>query len=267
MDKVKIYGERNTGTNFLTRLIRRNFFCEVVPGTLAEAKPGYRDAIEEELAKNIADECKRMFARQSKLDSFFQGNLWDTLGWKHAVPPISAVQTHPERENILFITVTKNPYAWLLSLFKRPYDDVSLHQPDSLLDFINQPWFTGRRENTPALLDSPVELWNLKIAGYDQLKRVATVKSIRYEDVLADPFQLLQQVENHFERRSKKYELPVDAVKKQDTGKKDFEYYRDYYLNERWQDKLGSAEISAINRFLAPALVENAGYTMLSVGE
>ncbi len=263
MNKVKIYGERNTGTNFLTRLIRRNFFCELIPGTLAEAQPGYREIIEQELETKISDECKRVLARQIRMDEFFCGNLWTTLGWKHCVPSTTVIRSHPDRKRILFVTVTKNPYSWVLSLYRRPYENAAVHRPDDFCKFINEPWLTGSRENTPAILNSPVELWNLKTEGYERLKEIATVVHVRYEDVLAEPFQFLETIGEQLERRTNKFELPIEAIKKDDVGKKDYNYYRDYYLKERWREELSGEHIRAINHFLAPAVVKRAGYKLL----
>ena len=155
---MKIYGERNTGTNFLTQLIRQNFVCEIVPGTLAEARPGYRDILEHEIETTIADAAKRILVRQIRLDEFFRGNRWTTLGWKHSVPPTETIRSHPDKSNILFVIVTKNPYAWALSLFRRPYENVALDRPHDLLSFITEPWLAGDRDNTPVILRSPVEL-------------------------------------------------------------------------------------------------------------
>jgi len=263
MDKLKIYGERNSGTNFLTRLIRNNFRCELIPGTLAEARPGYREIIEQELEARISDAGKRLLARQIRLDNFFRGNLWGTLGWKHCVPPTELICSHPDRDRILFVTINKNPYAWLLSLFRRPYENTALDRIKDLSSFINEPWLTGNRENSPAYLESPVELWNLKTEGYQRLANVAVTVNVRYEDLLDSPMKILQIFENHLERRSNKFELTEESTKSDDVGHKDFDYYRDYYLNEHWRKDLENEHIMAINRFLEPVLVENSGYKII----
>jgi hypothetical protein len=263
MERVKIYGERNTGTNFLARLIRGNFRCQLVPGTLAEARPGYRERLEEELAATIADEAKRMWARQVRLDQFFEGNLWTTLGWKHCVPRVELVLSHPEKDDILFVTVTKNPYAWVLSLFRRPYGSVASRTPGDLLAFIREPWMTLGRENAPAILASPVELWNLKNDGYARLARAVKVVRVRYEDVLAEPAQLLGVLEESLERRRAEFVIPNESTKTADAGKKDLAYYRDYYLKERWREELSEDHVAAINEFLAPAIVRDAGYDII----
>ena len=260
MNKLKIYGERNSGTNFLTRLIRHNFHCELIPGTLAEARPGYREIIEQELETRISDAGKRILARQIKLDDFFRGNLWSTMGWKHCVPPTELIHSHPDRDRTLFVTINKNPYAWLLSLFRRPYENTTLDRINDLSSFINEPWITGSRENSPLYLESPVELWNLKTEGYQRLANVAVTINVRYEDLLESPMQFLQKIEGYLERRTKKFELTMESTKIDDVGHKDFDYYRDYYLNEHWRKELGHEHIMAINRFLDPAIVERSGY-------
>jgi len=263
MDKLKIYGERNSGTNYLTRLVRHNFHCELIPGTLAEARPGYREIIEKELETSISDAGKRILARQIRLDNFFTGNLWSTLGWKHSVPPTEVIRRHPDRDRTLFITINKNPYAWVLSLFRRPYENTALDRLSDLSAFINEPWITGSRENAPAYLESPVELWNLKTDGYRRLAKIAVTVNVRYEDLLDSPMAFLRTLEQHLERRTRKFELTVESTKKDDVGHKDFNYYHDYYLNERWRKELGHEHIAAINHFLEPAIVERSGYEII----
>ena len=60
-----------------------------------------------------------------------------------------------------------------------------------------------------------------------------------------------------------KFELTEESTKSDDVGHKDFDYYRDYYLNEHWRKDLENEHIMAINRFLEPVLVENSGYKII----
>ncbi len=261
---VKIYGERNTGTNFVQQMIRQNFRCQPIPGTLADACPGYRESIEEELKPRVSDEAKKIMIRQTKMDAYFRGNLWNTLGWKHAVPPIEVILARPDRDNIQFVTVTKNPYAWALSLFRRPYENISIKGPDKFSDFISEPWVTVERDNAPAILASPIELWNIKESGYERLAKEVDVLRCRYEDVLIDPSHFLTSLSNHLEKTNDEFEIVTDAAKERDKGKKDLNYYQDYYLNQRWRDNLNAGDIRLINRFLDRSVVEEAGYEMLT---
>lgn len=265
MNQVKIYGERNSGTHFITRLIQRNFKSQTIPGTLADAEKqsAYRDKFEEQLKLLIADESKRKLASSIKIDEYFAGNQWKTLGWKHSVPPLDIIAAHPENEKILFITLTKNPYAWALSMFRRPYGNFNLHNPDDLGQFLIEPWVTAKRDNCPSILNSPIELWNLKTDGYKQLAKQHTVLRIRYEDVIDNPENFLSNVAEYLEKKPKKFTFLNMSAKEDDVGKKDFDYYRDYYLNQKWQEKLTNEHIKTINHFLDPIIVQEAGYTML----
>lgn len=58
-----------------------------------------------------------------------------------------------------FIAVAKNPYAWLLSMYRRPYHAKNNSYPD-LLEFITNPWETMGRENHNVAFKDPVEMWN-----------------------------------------------------------------------------------------------------------
>ncbi len=268
MDKLKIYGERNSGTHFITRLIQRNFKCSTIPGTLADAEKfetvKYRHLLEVELKNSIQDEFKRKLADSIKVDEFFAGNQWLMLGWKHSVPPLETIATHPDRHQVLFVTVTKNPYAWALSMFRRPYGDFSLNKPDNFSHFLTEPWITAQRDNCPSLLNSPIELWNLKTNGYQQLALQGYhVLNIRYEDVINDSENFLISIEHYLERKPKKVFFLNHSTKKEDEGKKDFEYYQDYYLNQRWKDQLSEEDILTINHFLNPQIVERAGYQLI----
>lgn len=268
LKKVKIYGERNSGTHFITRLIQRNFICETIPGTLADAEnPGYRDKFEEQLESLIQDDCKRKLASSIKVDEYFLGNPWKTLGWKHCVPPLDVIDSYPESEQVLFITLTKNPYAWALSMFRRPYGNFSLKKPDDLTQFLKEPWITANRDNCRLILNSPIELWNLKTDGYKQLAKNHTVLRIRYEDVIDNPEDFLSIISDYLEKKPKKFTILNKSAKQEDVGKKDLDYYRDYYLNQRWCKKLSTEHIEIINRFLEPTIVEEAGYTLIDTNK
>ncbi|WP_300463366.1 inositol monophosphatase family protein [Desulfobacula sp.] len=260
MKLVKIYGERNSGTQFVTRLIRNNFLCEILPGTLADAEPGYRDRIEAKLKSTISDNCKRKLASSIKIDEYFCGNLWKTLGWKHCVPPLEVIGARPDNAQILFVTLTKNPYAWALSMFNRPYDNLCLQKNIDLASFVSEPWLTTERDNCPSILESPIELWNLKTDGYIQLAKSYSVICARYEDVIDDPKKFLSNVSRYIEKKSDEFYILNESAKKSDVGKKDFNYYRDYYLKQRWREQLSDEDIKIINHFLNPSILSQVGY-------
>ena len=260
LTSVKVYGERNTGTHFLIQLIKKNFNCQMIPGTLWEARPGYRDEFEKELAAKISDDAKRLWMSQHIMDEYFSGNLWSTLGWKHAIPPIDLIKSLPAKEEIVFVCVMKNPYSWVLSLFDRPYENFGLSRPENLSQFLREPWPTAGRDNAPECLESPIELWRLKVEGYFRLAEVVPAILVRYEDLLENPNVLLSKLPDLLEQRYDDFVQMDEASKLQDKGKKNFAYYKDYYLNQKWRERLTETDIELVNSYIPSWLFERAGY-------
>jgi len=96
--RVKIYGERNTGTSYLEALLVRNLAVDCLRG-------------------GVPRSIRRFFANSERArDWYFHATYRSNLGWKHACVPTES-QLAIARTNstdVLFLTLTKNPYAWLL---------------------------------------------------------------------------------------------------------------------------------------------------------
>ena len=109
--KVKIFGERNTGTNYLTKLIENNFEVEILRGAISKGS---------------------VFTfREWTKDLFFKFSRSSNLGWKHSIIDLNLVLNHKEKP--IIITLTKNPYSFLLSLYNRPYHYKG-NKPNTFLD-------------------------------------------------------------------------------------------------------------------------------------
>ena len=220
---LKIYGERNTGTQFLSELIRLNFRVEEVPGTAP---------------KSIRKLQEFLPGKELIIDIYFYLTYYRNLGWKHSV--VKAPEDYEKynicSKNLSFVTITKNPYSWLLSLYKRPYHQYILEKKD-FETFLSSPWKTIGRDNAPRSLSSPVELRNIKNYSYLQFINNYPVLTIKYEDLLAGPKQVLELL-----GKTLSYNWKVDQFKNYEKStkesNKDYNYYRDYYTNERWKDEL-----------------------------
>ncbi len=159
------------------------------------------------------------------------------------------------------MTLTKNPYAWLLSLYRRPYH-LAGKKPDTFLAFLQQPWPVVARENYPhPQFQNPIELWNEKNRSYLRLQTFAQVLRVRYEDLLASPERVIAQIADFVH-------LPQPAsfqnVARSTKGDPlDFAHYQRYYLHEEWRAKLSPAAIRTINAALDPAVVAAFRYTLL----
>jgi hypothetical protein len=108
-----------------------------------------------------------------------------TKAWKHALPVWDRAFTQ-SRAHVVFCV--RNPYSWAVSLARRPY-----HQKGPktvrMLDLVTQPWLTVSLDNMAAVLRSPMELWNEKIAAYGAFIGRADVPTrlIRFESFVVDP--------------------------------------------------------------------------------
>ena len=156
---IKIYGERNTGTNYVSALVALNLAATQVPGGIP---PGVRRI------------HRALPGHQWVRDLYFACTHRRNLGWKHCVPDPDERRLHTwkgEPGALVFVTLTKNPYAWLLSLHRRPYHPAHPRGLD-FLTFLQTPWRTFGRDNMGrARLASPVELWNAKNRAYLALAR------------------------------------------------------------------------------------------------
>jgi hypothetical protein len=246
---LKIYGERNTGTNYLSKLIDLNFRVNELPGVVP-ARIMYLQ--------------NRLPGKELVRDIYFQLTYKQNLGWKHTVvKPAKKLSKYSIcKENIHFITVTKNPYSWLLSLHARSYHQYYSEKPD-FETFLKTPWKTVLRDNAPKLLESPARLWNLKNASYIQLDEKFSTLKLKYEPLLDNPLNILSEIEKEFS-----FEKKVDRFINYDQSTKekgkDSEYYRDYYLNERWKEKLTPKSIEMINSLIDPDLMAYFNYEKLS---
>ncbi len=246
--KVKIYGERNTGTNYVYRLIDQNLMVDLLPGVVSPS------------VKKLAG-----YSPMTQLvkDIYFRLTFTSNLGWKHSLPLDPAyLRKKISAGDVLFITITKNPYSWLLSLFKRPYHHVP--RPSTLEELVTKPWQTVGRENSQKCYDNPIDMWNKKNTAYIRLNEEFSTVNLKYEDLLANPIDFLSRTSETYDIESKFMEFKniEKASKKQDSDK-DFGYYQEYYLQEKWREKLNKSAIEAINQSLDMNLMRYFRYEEL----
>jgi hypothetical protein len=251
MPKLKIYGERNSGTTFLSRLLWLNFENRQLPGTVLARDVPFRTRLLA-IRKNW---------REPIADAYFACTYHSNLGWKHAMAPDS-LYLDVARKDVAFITVTKNPYSWLLSTFNRPYH--AKQKYESLQSFLAAPWQVVHRERyTRPAFQNPVHLWCEKNRSYYRLKKdAARSVNLRYEDLLANPVAALDQIGKQFglKRRTRAWRVIQKSTNNSDGS---LTSYQKYYLHEEWKQRLDRSLISIINRDLDQDLVEALGYQTL----
>ena len=250
--RLKLYGERNTGSRYLERILRHNIRAEVPPGVapfwvarlqaIAPGKDGVRDL-------------------------WFRRTFERNLGWKHAQVDVQGLHgLGAAIDDVHFLALVKNPYSWLLSLGKRSYHRKSSAraESDKLELLLTEPWPTVGRDNGPPSYGNAIEMWNCKARSYLELAEDFPTTLLPYEQLLSDPAAAVEAIRRAggFEWKRGGFENLPESTK--ETGK-DTAFYSDYYLNERWRDRLSAGQIAMINERLDRPLAERLGYTLLPV--
>jgi hypothetical protein len=248
--KVKIYGERNTGTGYLTQLIQLNLDVEMLAGSL----PWLLDRL--------------AGGNESIRDLYFRTTARRNLGWKHT--QVSGLEELKEAriDDVVFITLTKNPYSWLLSLYRRPYHGKQNHGKqtmDSFAAFLQSPWPTVERENHVEAFPNPIVMWNEKNRAYLNLNQGICVQNLRYEDLLRDPEVVITDLATTYAMPRKQAEFVnlTQSTKEADPDK-GFNYYHAYYLEERWRDKFDPSLLTLVNESLDEEVVKRFRYEMIT---
>jgi hypothetical protein len=175
---LKIFGERNTGSNYLHRVCGQNFLVVMLQGDVQEIWG---------LGRRIAEQTGNHFTvRQALHDLEIRRILGSDFGWKHAAPDLNAINASEITKYTRFVVLTKHPYSWLKSLHRNPY---SFRPPDP--DFsrfiraefpvnLSDGWPDPKPCTPPALLRQKALAYRRLIeSGHD-------VVHLRYEDVIQD---------------------------------------------------------------------------------
>jgi hypothetical protein len=189
-------------------------------------------------------------------DSYFGQTFGQNLRWKHCLPEHELLDGFPASGQLAVLTISKNPYAWLLSMYRKPFHLIG-KRPNSFRDFLRMPWMTTDKELMDmAILPSPVALWNIKNQAYLSLQRQIPHVHLRYEDLVKEP-------ESHLRRQLGGIGIMVNTTFENMEGKnhdKDFAAYRAYTLQEQWRDELTPEDIALINKQLNHRTLMALGY-------
>jgi hypothetical protein len=185
--RVKIYGERNTGTTFLRNLMNKNFEIENIIGT-----PLNLVEDEAKAAFTASTENLPAWARKLVRDRFAEEanrkHMRETLGWKHMSPPVSLLRKSSElTRDVLFLVTAKHPVFWALSFHRHPYHDYFDRTPD-FSKFLRHPFIPTLGDNVAVpMYGSAIELYAGKVDAYRKLATLdLTMELVRYEDLVAD---------------------------------------------------------------------------------
>ena len=246
---IKVYGERNTNTNYMSKLIELNLNIKEIPGVVPPA---------------ILKMQKILPGNELIRDMYFHLTYRKNLGWKHArVKSMDKLNNYKlVNSDLIFLTITKNPYSWLLSLYRRPYHQYYSKKPD-FETFLRHPWRAIGRDNAGSMLKSPIELWNIKNNSYLQLNDKNTI-NITTESIFENPDSIIDNISRQFQIK-RKSDVFINFERSTKDKSKDTHFYRDYYLTEKWQDELTSDAIAIINETVDKKLMSHFGYSILAM--
>lgn len=215
---AKIYGERNSGTNFIEQLLRTNFAVLCLTNGIRISD--YVDVVGVHLPSKAKGEL-----RSAITDIECERTLCSDFGWKHGVPPRDEILAAPHTRHTLFICVAKHPLAWLRSLANRPYNPIG-KVPKTFSQFLEYEWPLTRRDNLPGRTRIDViDLWNVKNAAFQNLTNlVEQCIVVAYEDILRDPSGFLADVRRYLLPKREEFVWSLASTKGDGTT---FEGYRE----------------------------------------
>jgi hypothetical protein len=166
---MDIIGERNSGTNWVSSI----------------------------LAKNFVDGKLLGLSNNNNIYKKFRGLYTSEFGWKHGFLRRDLIEARLSKANqVVFVVILRNPYSWILSMKKLPH-----HAPDhngvSLMQFVSLEWhcFGKARmemmwERDPKSGEAYQNVIAMRTAKYkdwlDLQNVVEHVAYIRYEDIIND---------------------------------------------------------------------------------
>lgn len=247
---VKIFGERNTATNALARVVTSNSRSRLLPST--------ENDLDRTASKN-AWSGQRPADVEAALDRIYDG-VADTMAWKHAATNFDDVSPF---QGVLVLFCMKHPGSWLASLYRNPYHLLG-DLPPNLDEFIDFQWRTVKRERLGEATMRPLELYNSKLDSYlnfaRQLSSVgATSAFIRQEDLLLDPDRVFRTLGPLLASPRQRFRMRQRSAK---NGWLPLFVTKHYYAKQRWKDSIEGLE-QEINRQVDWDLFGQLGYEPL----
>ena len=223
---VKVFGERNTGTNFLNQLLKQNTSLKVLEHkSNSDAKIRLRKLIDSHSKSNkrAIDPSLRQLIFDRLIDQQRQEEYPKNYGWKHARVVANDLAQSKRFNSTLFIFLIRNPWRFVSALHKRPYN-LFPSPPENFIDFVNSCFLANPRDCLPCnFVENPVEFWNQKVRSYQDCNTSINSSLIcYYEDIVNSPKKFIHSL-NPVCSVIDEIIIPMDSTKKDD---KSFDDYR-----------------------------------------
>lgn len=252
--EVKIFGERNTGTTALKRLIERNSSTTVCPSVAKELDPHY--GLKMELLRRAPRRYRRRLT-ETYIDRLFR-RVTPRLAWKHTATAFDEIQSF---DGCPVIVMTRHPASWLLGLHRHPYHALASVDRD-FSAFLRAHWILVKRDNLDRQAMRPGDLWNAKTRAHLALieklsKTNMQVRMVKFEDFVVDQKAMFHTLAGILDNPADQPEVIERSTK---DGAKDFRYYQDYYREERWKSDITPEGAELIDQSIDWVLAGEVGY-------
>lgn len=179
-------------------------------------------------------------------------------GWKHGhycAPWCLGQEVH-------VVVVTKNPYAWLVSLYKY------LSPPFDFDHFVRSPIVLGEPNGSPYFLraQNPIQHWNNMNFHWMSIRlNEKKVCTIPFENICMSPSEMTLALGNYFSLQIKENLVNTDkemrpANESPEIG--DSNFNKDFYFQKLFLKQFSSSLISFVNEQLDVDLMKNLGYSI-----
>jgi len=241
MHRVKIFGERNTGTNALQKILEKNSLSKCFPSNPEDLVANYRRRYRKwRLLRMLTLSDRNWFDRKRELevDKIFDGQTIARY-WKHSATFTSDV-TSLRGASVFFCV--RHPVSWVYALWRNPYNSIS-PRTENFFDFVNSEWSLLGRDNLGSGSVSPAELYIKKIKSYGilmaQLERTGIPHQlVKMEDLISDQAGVFRRVSSMLNEPSTTFKELRSSTK---SSLLSIEDYKNYYGNELWREEIGSA--------------------------
>ena len=235
MHSVKIFGERNTGTNALAKIIERNSASRCLPAVAADVDPA--------AARRAYRRWNTAARRERIIDSVFapRGPL---DAWKHCATDFPDASLFA---NTLVLFTVRHPASWLVSLFRKPYHRLG-PKVRSIEELMMTPAQTVDRERLGARSLLPLDLYQRKFDSYVELAARLTEHGVphhfvRFEDLILRQEEVFRAIAPDLADAGKQFQELRKSTKDES---KTLEDYQRYYGEELWRSRLCGLE-DAVN--------------------
>jgi hypothetical protein len=188
-------------------------------------------------------------------------------GWKHAPVPATFDRDH----GWPIVGVVKDPYSWLVSLWRHADGSVHFECGGTWRHFLREPitiTHAGKSEVPLYRFASPVDYWNAMAVNLLSIRDRASV--VRYEDALADPVLVCKHLAGQFgltpregeftfvERRTRNMvDRPRTTAEEYVT---DVEFDASWYSEQRYWDEWSRRDRRWVSSRLDPDAMRSLRY-------